>query len=92
MLLFDRTRSLSLHLFEHVHGESRDRGQAMIDLKAQYEKAGLVHERGRIARLPAAVPGVSLDAAGCGGLRHARPAGAYPCRHGGAAAQAPLGL
>ena len=41
MLLFDRTRSLSLHLFEHVHGESRDRGQAMVDLKAQYEKAGL---------------------------------------------------
>ncbi len=40
-LLFDRTRSLSLHLFEHVHGESRDRGQAMIDLKAMYEKAGL---------------------------------------------------
>ena len=40
-LLFDRTRSLSLHLFEHVHGESRDRGQAMIDLKAQYEKANL---------------------------------------------------
>ncbi len=39
--LFDRTRSLSLHLFEHVHGESRDRGQAMIDLKAQYEQAGL---------------------------------------------------
>jgi nitrate reductase molybdenum cofactor assembly chaperone NarJ/NarW len=41
VLLFDRTRSLSLHLFEHVHGESRDRGQAMIDLKAQYERAGL---------------------------------------------------
>jgi nitrate reductase delta subunit len=41
VLLFDRTRSLSLHLFEHVHGESRDRGQAMIDLKAQYEKANL---------------------------------------------------
>ena len=41
VLLFDRTRSLSLHLFEHVHGESRDRGQAMIDLKAQYQKAGL---------------------------------------------------
>jgi nitrate reductase delta subunit len=39
--LFDRTRSLSLHLFEHVHGESRDRGQAMIDLKAQYEQHGL---------------------------------------------------
>ncbi|MDO8535112.1 MAG: nitrate reductase molybdenum cofactor assembly chaperone [Xanthobacteraceae bacterium] len=41
VLLFDRTRSLSLHLFEHVHGESRDRGQAMINLKALYEKNGL---------------------------------------------------
>jgi nitrate reductase delta subunit len=42
VLLFDRTRSLSLHLFEHVHGESRDRGQAMIDLKSQYEAVGLM--------------------------------------------------
>ena len=41
VLLFDRTRSLSLHLFEHVHGESRDRGQAMIDLKNLYENSGL---------------------------------------------------
>ena len=41
VLLFDRTRSLSLHLFEHVHGESRDRGQAMIDLKTQYEQNNL---------------------------------------------------
>ncbi len=41
VLLFDRTRSLSLHLFEHVHGESRDRGQAMIDLKTMYEAGGL---------------------------------------------------
>ena len=41
VLLFDRTRSLSLHLFEHVHGESRDRGQAMIDLKSLYENGGL---------------------------------------------------
>ena len=40
MLLFDRTRSLSLHLFEHVHGESRDRGQAMVDLLTLYEEAG----------------------------------------------------
>jgi nitrate reductase delta subunit len=39
--LFDRTRSLSLHLFEHVHGESRDRGQAMVDLKTMYEERGL---------------------------------------------------
>lgn len=41
-LLFDRSKTLSLHLFEHVHGESRDRGQAMVDLKAMYEEAGLV--------------------------------------------------
>ncbi|PRD41867.1 nitrate reductase molybdenum cofactor assembly chaperone [Phyllobacterium phragmitis] len=39
--LFDRTRRLSLHLFEHVHGESRDRGQAMVDLASLYEKGGL---------------------------------------------------
>jgi nitrate reductase molybdenum cofactor assembly chaperone NarJ/NarW len=53
VLLFDRTRSLSLHLFEHVHGESRDRGQAMIDLKALYEKNGLEIEA---AELPDFVP------------------------------------
>ncbi len=39
--LFDRTRSLSLHLFEHVYGESRDRGQAMVDLMEMYEAQGL---------------------------------------------------
>lgn len=40
VLLFDRTRTLSLHLFEHVHGESRDRGQAMVDLAVMYEQQG----------------------------------------------------
>jgi nitrate reductase delta subunit len=39
--LFDRNRTLSLHLFEHVHGESRDRGQAMVDLRQMYEQHGL---------------------------------------------------
>lgn len=39
--LFERGRSLSLLLFEHVHGESRDRGQAMVDLNQQYKAAGL---------------------------------------------------
>ncbi len=39
--LFERGRSLGLWLFEHVHGESRDRGQAMVDLMAQYREAGL---------------------------------------------------
>ena len=38
---FDRGRSTSLLLFEHVHGDSRERGQAMIDLLATYESAGL---------------------------------------------------
>jgi nitrate reductase delta subunit len=38
--LFDRSRALSLHLFEHVHGESRDRGQAMVDLAQTYATRG----------------------------------------------------
>ena len=40
--LFDRGRSTSLHLFEHVHGDSRERGPAMIDLAQTYEKSGLL--------------------------------------------------
>ncbi len=39
--LFDRTRSLSLHLFEHVHGDSRERGPAMVDLLSVYSHHGL---------------------------------------------------
>lgn len=39
--LFDRSRTLSLHLYEHVHGESRDRGQAMVELKRLYSARGL---------------------------------------------------
>ncbi|WP_435945313.1 nitrate reductase molybdenum cofactor assembly chaperone [Dryocola sp. BD586] len=39
--LFDRGRATSLLLFEHVHGESRDRGQAMVNLMGQYEQAGM---------------------------------------------------
>jgi nitrate reductase delta subunit len=38
---FDRGRATSLHLFEHVHGDSRDRGPAMVDLAKTYDKAGL---------------------------------------------------
>ncbi len=37
---FDTGRATCLNLFEHVHGDSRDRGQAMIDLLARYEAAG----------------------------------------------------
>ena len=39
---FDRGRATSLHLFEHVHGDSRDRGPAMVDLGQMYERAGLL--------------------------------------------------
>lgn len=40
VLLFDRSRTLSLNLFEHVHGESRDRGGAMVSLIETYRDAG----------------------------------------------------
>ena len=40
--LFDRSRKFSLHLFEHVHGDNRERGQAMIDLGQQYAESGLL--------------------------------------------------
>jgi len=38
---FDRGRATSLHLFEHVHGDSRERGQAMVDLLQTYKEGGL---------------------------------------------------
>lgn len=38
--LFDRSRTLSLNLFEHIHGESRDRGGAMVDLLEMYRAGG----------------------------------------------------
>ncbi len=46
--LFDRGRRTSLHLFEHVHGDSRERGQAMVDLNAVYARAGLVLAPGEL--------------------------------------------
>lgn len=39
---FDRGRAHCLHLFEHIHGESRDRGQAMVNLSEMYAGKGLV--------------------------------------------------
>jgi nitrate reductase delta subunit len=41
VFLFDRSRTLSLNLFEHIHGESRDRGGAMVDLLETYRAAGM---------------------------------------------------
>lgn len=42
--LFDSAGALSLHLFEHVHGESRERGQAMVDLSQRYAQRGFLLE------------------------------------------------
>lgn len=66
--LFDRSRSLSLHLFEHVHGDSRERGQAMIDLGQQYIESGFFLEA---SELPDFVP-VFLEYASCLPARDAR--------------------
>ena len=51
--LFDRSRGLSLHLFEHVHGDSRDRGSAMVELANLYRQRGLMIAR---AELPDYLP------------------------------------
>ena len=60
--LFDRGRATSLHLFEHVHGESRERGPAMIDLGQTYEKAGLILVAGELPDyLPAVLEFVSTQ-------------------------------
>jgi len=66
--LFERGRSLGLWLFEHVHGESRDRGQAMVDLSEKYQQAGL-----QIAQhqLPDYIP-MFLEFLGTQGERNAK--------------------
>lgn len=65
---FDRGRATSLLLFEHVHADSRDRGQAMIDLLATYERAGLRLQPGQ---LPDWLPAV-LEFASTQPPKHAR--------------------
>ena len=59
--LFDRSRSLSLHLFEHVHGDGRERGQAMINLAGQYLQSGFLLEA---TELPDFIP-VFLEYVSC---------------------------
>ena len=55
--LFDRGRATSLHLFDHVHGDSRDRGPAMIDLVKTYEQGGLLLDPDKIGgELPDYLP------------------------------------
>jgi len=51
--LFDRTRSMSLHLYEHLYGEARERGQAMVRLQTLYQFHGLTHT---CAELPDYLP------------------------------------
>jgi nitrate reductase delta subunit len=60
--LFDRGRATSLHLFEHVHGDSRERGPAMIDLGQTYAAAGLMLAEGELPDyLPAVLEFVSTQ-------------------------------
>ena len=66
--LFDRGRALSLHLFEHLHGESRDRGEAMVELKQLYEQAGFELSA---RELPDFLP-VVLEYLSCRNLAEAR--------------------
>ena len=66
--LFDRGRALSLHLFEHLHGESRDRGAAMVELKQLYEAGGFELAT---AELPDYLP-VVLEYLSCRDLNEAR--------------------
>jgi len=62
--VFDRGRGTSLHLFEHVHGDSRDRGPAMIDLAQTYAQAGLDLAPGELPDfLPAVLEFVSTQPA-----------------------------
>ncbi len=48
VLFFDRTRSLSLNLFEHVYGDSRNRGEAMVELQKTYDAHGLMLDSGEL--------------------------------------------
>ncbi len=62
--LFDRGRATSLHLFEHVHGDSRERGPAMIDLGQTYQSAGLMLKEDELPDyLPALLEFVSTQPA-----------------------------
>jgi nitrate reductase delta subunit len=66
--LFDRGRAASLHLFEHLHGEGRDRGQAMVELMRLYQRAGYELTP---RELPDYLP-VVLEYLSCRDLREAR--------------------
>jgi nitrate reductase delta subunit len=66
--LFDRGRATSLNLFEHLYGDSRDRGDAMVELKRIYERAGFALTT---SELPDYLP-VLLEYLSCRDLAEAR--------------------
>jgi nitrate reductase molybdenum cofactor assembly chaperone NarJ/NarW len=66
--LFDRGRATSLHLFEHLYGDGRDRGEAMVDLKRVYEREGFALAT---SELPDYLP-VLLEYLSCRDLAEAR--------------------
>lgn len=66
--LFDRSRAASLHLFEHLYGDSRDRGRAMAELKRLYARAGFSLTT---SELPDYLP-VLLEYLSCRDLTEAR--------------------
>ena len=66
--LFDRGRATSLHLFEHLYGDGRDRGDAMVELKRLYERAGFDLTT---SELPDYLPAL-LEYLSCRGLAEAR--------------------
>ena len=55
---FDRSRHNSLYLFEHIHGESRDRGDALLDLLREYQRHGFEPDDrpGRACEMPDYLP------------------------------------
>lgn len=72
--LFDHSRALSLHLFEHVHGDSRERGQALIDLNQEYLAREFFID---VAELPDFLP-LFLEFASCLAANEAREWVAQP--------------
>lgn len=76
VFLFDQNRALSLHLFEHVHGESRDRGQAMVDLLEMYKTHGVEIDKNELPDyLPLFLEFLSIlpNEESCGLLKDAMP-------------------
>lgn len=59
--LFDRGRATSLNLFEYLHGDGRDRGQAMVALRTVYGRSGFIMNT---AELPDHLP-VLLEYLSC---------------------------